>query len=133
MGAAPDGAALAVGRDWADGSPVPGLVVRDDLRAGRADDDRETGMLAGHTLPIVGESAAVEPVGCLDLFCAEADLADLPAMISRSGAEMAARISEATGRWGVRVTLLDVDDVQAPVRGELIAWANRARETRPGG
>ncbi|WP_246090818.1 SPFH domain-containing protein [Nonomuraea deserti] len=52
---------------------------------------------------------------------AEVDLADLPAMISRSGAETAERISEATGRWGVRVTLLDVDDVQVPLRGELIA------------
>ncbi|WP_246064771.1 SPFH domain-containing protein [Nonomuraea longispora] len=62
-----------------------------------------------------------------------ADLADLPAVASRCGAEMAERISETTSRWGVRVTLLDIDDVQVPLRGELIAWADRLRETRPGG
>ncbi|MEO3890000.1 SPFH domain-containing protein [Nonomuraea sp. B5E05] len=64
---------------------------------------------------------------------AGADLADLPAMISRSGVEVAERISRATGRWGVRVTLVDVDDMQVPLRGELIAWVDRLRETRPGG
>ncbi|WP_212746384.1 SPFH domain-containing protein, partial [Nonomuraea sp. KC401] len=64
---------------------------------------------------------------------ADADLADLPAMAGRCGTEMAERISETTSRWGVRVTLLDIDDVQVPLRGELIAWADRLRETRPGG
>ncbi|TDE21408.1 hypothetical protein E1295_46735 [Nonomuraea mesophila] len=64
---------------------------------------------------------------------ADADLADLPAMVSRGGSEVAERVSETTSRWGVRVTLLDIDDVQVPLRGELIAWADRLRETRPGG
>ncbi|MGW7479481.1 SPFH domain-containing protein [Nonomuraea muscovyensis] len=61
--------------------------------------------------------------GVLRRQIAERDLADLPTMITHGCAEMADRISDMTGRWGVQVTLLDITDIQVPLRGELLAWA----------
>jgi regulator of protease activity HflC (stomatin/prohibitin superfamily) len=59
------------------------------------------------------------------------DLADLPGLVAHAGAELAERVSRSTRRWGVQVTLLDVADVQVPLRGELIARVRRREPPRP--
>jgi regulator of protease activity HflC (stomatin/prohibitin superfamily) len=54
------------------------------------------------------------------------DLTDLPAMVAHSGADLAAQISETTRRWGVRVTMLEIADIQVPLAADLIAWGRPA-------
>ncbi|MDF2712719.1 MAG: slipin family protein [Nonomuraea muscovyensis] len=75
--------------------------------------------------------------GVLRRQIAQRDLAELPALAADDCAEMAEGVSETTGRWGVHVTLLDITDIQVPLRGELLAWAEgRAgmhREKHPRG
>ncbi|MGP3913010.1 SPFH domain-containing protein [Nonomuraea sp. 10N515B] len=82
-------------------------------------------------------ATALVAEGVLRRQIAERDLADLPSMITHSSAEMADRISDMTGRWGVQVTLLDIIDIQVPLRGELLAWAQAQaglrREKHPRG
>lgn len=58
------------------------------------------------------------------------DLADLPGLVTHAGPDLAERVSRAARRWGVRVTLLSVTDVQVPLRGELIARVRRAEVPR---
>ncbi|MGI5290273.1 SPFH domain-containing protein [Nonomuraea polychroma] len=68
---------------------------------------------------------------------AQRDLVELPALATADCAEMADRISDTTARWGVQVTLLDITDIQVPLRGDLIAWAQAQagmqREKHPRG
>jgi hypothetical protein len=61
--------------------------------------------------------------GMLRRQIAQRDLAELPALTAADCAEMADGISDTSGRWGVQVTLLDITDIQVPLRGELLAWA----------
>ncbi|MCG5213457.1 SPFH domain-containing protein [Streptosporangium sp. KLBMP 9127] len=76
--------------------------------------------------PLTTTTIAAE--GALRQQIAHLDLADLPALDSRSRTQTATRISDATGRWGVQVTLLDITDIQIPLKGGLLAWAeDRAR------
>ncbi|RBQ11608.1 hypothetical protein DP939_45145 [Spongiactinospora rosea] len=59
------------------------------------------------------------------------ELAGVPSLITDDCAATADRISGVTGRWGVKVTLLEVTIVQLPLRGELPAQAQaRARGQR---
>ncbi|WP_188197538.1 SPFH domain-containing protein [Nonomuraea sp. SYSU D8015] len=75
--------------------------------------------------------------GVLRRQIAQRDLGELPALATADCAEMADRISDSAARWGVHVTLLDITDIQVPLRGELIAWAQERtgmqREKRPRG
>ncbi|MFD1546037.1 SPFH domain-containing protein [Nonomuraea guangzhouensis] len=68
-------------------------------------------------------ATALVAEGVLRRQIAERELADLPTMITHGCAEMADRISDMTGRWGVQVALLDITDIHVPLRGELLAWA----------
>ncbi|GAA2769675.1 SPFH domain-containing protein [Nonomuraea dietziae] len=86
--------------------------------------------------PLTATTVVAE--GVLRRQIAQRNLADLPAMVTYHCAEMADRINDSASRWGVQVTLLDVADIQVPLRGELIAWAQgrtgvRRREKHPRG
>ncbi|MFG3437488.1 SPFH domain-containing protein [Nonomuraea sp. NPDC047897] len=78
--------------------------------------------------PLTATTIAAE--GVLRRQVAQRDLADLPPMVAHAGADLAAQVSETARRWGVRVTLLDIADIQVPLRGELIAWARNRPDVR---
>jgi hypothetical protein len=80
--------------------------------------------------PLTATTIAAECV--LRRQIAQRNLADLPAMVTHAGADMADQVSETARRWGVRVTLLDIADIQVPLRGELIAWARAGQASGNG-
>ncbi|MFG1944127.1 SPFH domain-containing protein [Nonomuraea sp. NPDC048826] len=74
--------------------------------------------------PLTATATAAETV--LRRRIARRDLADLPALVTHSGTDLADEVSETTQEWGVRVTQLDVADVQVPLTADLIAWGRGA-------